>query len=55
MLKQLLQEKLYESIINHGMMDGLDIWEKGINDLICEILNEYMNDILKDVIRKTSG
>ena len=49
-LKEMLHEKLYESIIDHGMMDGLDIWEQGINDLICEILNDYMNDIIKDVI-----
>jgi hypothetical protein len=47
-LKELLQEKLYGSIIDHGMMNGLDRWEKEINNLIIEILNDYMNDIIKD-------
>jgi hypothetical protein len=48
-IKELLQEKLYESIIDHGMMNGMDRWEKDINNLIIEILNDYMEDTIKNI------
>ena len=44
--KELLPQKLLESVTEFGIITGAGGWEKKINDLKYDVINDYLEEII---------
>ena len=51
-IQEMLQKKLLESVTKYGVITGVEVWEKEINDLKNEVMNDYLEKIIMTIARR---
>ncbi len=50
--QEILQQKLLETVTRYGIITGVELWEKEINNLKNEVMSGYLEKILMMLANK---